>query len=76
MVVQYDKFRIILMIFGRTDLEKGVSGAKFCEEFDGDVRLTVAPQKPGQNEGNLIFRSEKFAENLFLTPKNEMSGIV
>ena len=54
-LVQYDEFCIILMIWGRTDLRKGASGAKFCEEFDGEVRLTVAPQKPGQNKENLIF---------------------
>ena len=55
MLVQYDELRIILMIWGRTDLRKGASGAKFFEEFDGEVRLTVAPQKPGQKEEKLIF---------------------
>ena len=54
-LVRYDEFRIILMIWGSTDLRKGASGAKFCEEVDGEVRLTVAPQKPGQNEDKLFF---------------------
>ena len=34
------------MIFGRTDLRKAVSGAKFDAESDFEVRLAVAPQKP------------------------------
>ena len=55
MLVQYDYFRIILMIWGRTDLRKGASGAKFCEEFDGEVRSTVDPQKSGQNKEKLLF---------------------
>ena len=41
------------MIFGRTDLRKGVSKAKFDAESDFDVRLAVAPQKPGQNNEKL-----------------------
>ena len=48
------------MIFGRTDLRKLVSGAKFDEEYDFDVRLAVAPQKPDQNNEKLIFRLENF----------------
>ena len=43
------------MIFGRTDLRKGVSGAKFDAESDFEVRLVVAPQKPIQNYEKLIF---------------------
>ena len=43
------------MIFGRTDLRIGVSGAKFDAESDFEVRLAVAPQKPGQNSEKLIF---------------------
>ena len=63
------------MIFGRTDLRKGESGAKFDAESDGDVRLAVAPQKPDQNSEKLIFRSENFADLFLSTSKNEMSGI-
>ena len=64
------------MIFGRTDLRKGVSGGKSDGQADFEVHLAVAPQKPGQNSEKLKFRSENFAENLFSTSKNEMSGIV
>ena len=51
---------LIFMNFGRTDLRKGVSGAKFDAESDFDVRLAVAPQKPDQNCEKLIFRFENF----------------
>ena len=47
------------MIFSRTDLRIGVSGAKFDAESDFEVRLAVTPQKPNQNYDKLIFRSEK-----------------
>ena len=43
------------MKFGRTDLRRGVSGAKFDAESDFEVRLAVALQKPGQNCEKLIF---------------------
>ena len=46
------------MIFSRTDLRKAVSGAKFDAESDFEVRLAVAPQKPGQNSEKLIFRPQ------------------
>ena len=64
------------MIFGRTDLRKGVSGAKFDAESDFEVHLAVAPQKPSQNSEKTIFRFENFAEKFFSTSKNEMLGIV
>ena len=64
------------MIFGHADLRKGESGAKFNAESDFDFHLAVAPQKPDQNSGKLIFRSKHFAENKIATPKNKMSGIV
>ena len=75
---QYYEFHqvLIFMIFGRTDLRKGVSGAKFDAEADFEVRSAVALQKPGQNIETLKFRSEKFAENKLLASKKEMSGIV
>ena len=61
---QYYEFHqvLIFMIFGRTDLRKGVSGAKFDGEADFEVRSAVALQKPGQNNEKLKFRSEIFAE--------------
>ena len=53
------------MIFGRTDLRKVVSGAKFDEEYDFDDRLVVAPQKPDQNSEKLIFQLEKNCPAIF-----------
>ena len=44
------------MIYGRTNLRKGVSGAKFDAEADFEVRSAVALQKPGQNSEKLKFR--------------------
>ena len=64
------------MIFGRKDLRKAVSGAKFDGQADFEVRLALAPQKPGQNSEKLIFRSEKFADFFWSASKNEMMGIV
>ena len=37
------------MSFGRIDLRKGASKAKFDARSDFEVRLAVAPQKPKQN---------------------------
>ena len=48
------------MILGRTDLRKGVSGAKFDAESDFEVRLAVAPQKPSQNCKKNDFSARKF----------------
>ena len=53
------------MNFDRTDLRIGVSGAKFDAESDFEVRSAVAPQKPGQNSEELIFRSENFVDCFF-----------
>ena len=53
------------MMLGRTDLRKDVSGAKFDAGSDFEVRLAVAPQKPGQNSTKLIFRSTNFADLIF-----------
>ena len=53
------------MIFGRTDLRKGVSGAKFDGQADFEIRLALAPPKPGQKSKKLRFRSEKFAKKHF-----------
>ena len=44
-----------LTTFGRTDLRKSLSGAKFDEEADFDVRSAVGPPKPYQIDENLIF---------------------
>ena len=58
-----------LTIFGRTDLRISLSGAKFDEEADFDVRSAVGPPKPHQIDENLIFRSENFADFFFLSSK-------
>ena len=67
--------RINAMILGRTDLRKGVSGAKFDAESDFEVRLAVAPQKPSQNCKKPIFRPKNFAF-FFSASKNETLGII
>ena len=61
----YAHDKIELTIFGHTDLRISLSGAKFDEEADFDVRSTVGPPKPHQVEENLTFRSENFARNFF-----------
>ena len=45
-LAQYYEFRVISIIFGRTDLRKGESGAKFDAESDFEVHLAIALQKP------------------------------
>ena len=47
------------MIFGRTDLRKAASGAKFDAESDVEVRLAVAPPKSIKNDENLISEIKK-----------------
>ena len=42
-------------IFGRTDFRISLSGAKFDEESDFDVRSAVEPPKPHQIDEKLIF---------------------
>ena len=56
----------MFIIFGRTDLRKGVSRAKFDAESDFEVHLAVAPQKPCQNSEKTIFRPDKFAVFFFV----------
>ena len=51
---------MFLTIFGRTDLRKSLSIAKFDEESDFEVRLAVAPQKPRPIDGKRNFEIEKF----------------
>ena len=57
--------RTILKTFGRTDLRISLSGAKFDEEADFDVRWAVGPPKPHQINENLIFRFKMFADYFF-----------
>ena len=51
--------------FGRTDLRKGVSRAKFREESDFEVRLAVAPQNLGKNVEKRCATAKKIANNFF-----------
>ena len=62
----------LFVIFGRTDLRISLSGAKFDEEADFDVRSAVGPPKPHQIDENLTFRSENFAEKNFRRRKIEI----
>ena len=52
------------MIFSRTDLRKGVSGAKLDAESDFEVRLAVAPPKSIKNSKTMMPETEKIP-NLF-----------
>ena len=58
------------MIFGRTDLRISLSGAKFDEEADFDVRSAVGPPKPHKINEKLTFRSERFADFFFSASTN------
>ncbi len=47
---------MFMTIFGRTDLRKSLSRAKFHEESDFEVGLAVAPQKTRQIEEKEVSR--------------------
>ena len=57
--VFFDVKRRKIIILGGTDLRIDVSGAKFDAEDDFEVRLALAPPKPGQIDKKLNFRSKK-----------------
>ena len=52
-------------IFGRTDLRKGVSEAKFDAEVDFDVQKCLAPPKSPENHEKLTKNSEKKNRKFF-----------
>ena len=56
---------VFFLIFGRTDLRIGVSGANFDAEIDFEVHFASAPQKPDEIAKNLSSRPILFA-NRFL----------
>ena len=60
------RFHFFFSIFGRTDLRISLSGAKFDEEADFDVRSAAGPPKPYQIDENMIFRSEHLAKKRIL----------
>ena len=63
-------------IFNRTDLRKGVSGAKFDAESDFEVRLAVAPPKSAENDEKLISETKFFSDFFFSASKNRKLQIV
>ena len=63
-IYAYEKF-FNLTIFGRTDLRISLSGAKFDQEADFDVRSAVGPPKPHQIDEKLRFRIRKFCPKNF-----------
>ena len=59
-------------IFGRTDLRKGASEAKFDVEADFEVHLPhlpLAPPNPGENREKRNFQSKFLDEQFFLHQK-------
>ena len=64
----------ISRFLGRTDLRTSLSGPKFDEEADFDVRSAVDPRKPRQISEKRIFRSDLFAEKKILASKNFFSA--
>ena len=58
------------MIFGRTELIRSVSKAKFDEEADGEVHLSLNPLKPNQNTKNYFFGTDFFRQFFFPASKN------
>ena len=63
-----------LTIFGRTDLRISLSGAKFDEEADFDVRPAGGPPKPHQIDENLTFPSENLAKKIFGVEKSKVAN--
>ena len=61
------------IIFGRKNLRIGVSKAKFDAESDFEVRLAVAPQKPGKNNKHLFF-DPKISPNVFFRRRKKIVG--
>ena len=62
------------MIFGRTDLRKGVSEAKFDVEAAGDVKKGLAPQKSAENHEKPGIFSEKNSKKIFDVEKSKVAN--
>ena len=60
---------IFSMVFCRTNLRRGLSGAKFDARFEFEVHLAVAPQKPGQTCEKLNFSARKILDFFFRRQK-------
>ena len=63
-------------IFGRTDLRKGVSEAKFDVEADFDVEKSKNRFKIGRKSRKTVKNCEKFSEKKFSASKNRKLQIV
>ena len=55
--------------FGRRDLRKGLSGAKFDAEADFEVRLPLDPPKPKENCEKQNFQKRFFVKMFFCRRK-------
>ena len=64
------KIDLIGMIFGRTHLRIGLSGAKFREQSDFQVRLAVAPPKSAEDGEKLICEAKICSEQKKTPSKN------
>ena len=62
-------------IFGRTDLRKGVSEAKFDAEADFDVKKCLAPPKSAENRENRKNNPKNFPKKISAS-KNRKLQIV
>ena len=61
-------------IFGRTDLRKGVSEAKFDAEADFDVKKCLAPPKSAENREKPKKKSEIFSEKKIGVKKSKVAN--
>ena len=61
-------------IFGRTDLRKGVSEAKFDAEADFDVKICLAPPKSAENREKPKKIAKKFLKKKFGVKKSKVAN--
>ena len=61
-------------IFGRTDLRKGVSEAKFDAEADFDVKKCLAPPKSAENREKPKKKSKQFPKQIFDVKKSKVAN--
>ena len=61
-------------IFGRTDLRKGASEAKFDSEADFDVKKNPAPPKSIKNRENAKTNPKNFRKKIFGVKKSKVAN--
>ena len=61
-------------IFGRTDLRKGVSEAKFDAEADFDVKKCLAPPKSAENCEKPKNKSKNVSEKKIAVKKSKVAN--